>query len=326
MILAANDIGYGGLKGIILNTETGKKVEIEIPSIASHVDVSTIELDNSFSRAKKVHRVKHEGEYYEVGDESSGNISKVMHDDYLNSSSWKIFFKALLRSYGETKIDFMVSGLPVSQFKALKSEMESVMTGQHQIGDDFSVMVERVAIIPQPLGAMATLINQKPEFKKKNFLLLDPGHHTFDWLVIKKGAIEWESSDSHHEGVDQIINKVISYIKTEKNVKVSHKEIDAALRDGSNSIDFFNEVLDLKSYIQKAVKIQLSSSIDALKNTLSDEHSIQNIVLAGGGASLYHEEIAKAFPKHEILVLEQSSMANARGYIRFADTMSRQSS
>lgn len=316
MIVAAIDVGYGNIKVVTYNTLTNSVKMNLIPSIAGKADEN--EISQQFGKKKNSYVVEYDGEKYEVGEDSTANMVKVTHSDYLKTKSWKLFFLAALKSIGEEKIDLVVSGLPVYQFKKLREEMMDVIKGVHKVDEKLTVNVLNVEVIPQPLGALASLIDEKPELQTKNILLIDPGHHTFDWLCVIKGSIRMDLSGSHPEGVDSLINSVIKRVeKNHDGLLLSHHDIDESIRSGTFKVEVYGKDFDIKEYLDLAVSNQLESSIDALKNMLQSTHNISNILIGGGGAGLYIDVIRKAFPNHIVDSMKDPAMANAKGYMRF---------
>jgi plasmid segregation protein ParM len=315
MIICAIDVGYGNTKCVVYNTLTNNLKSFLIPSIAGKVDEH--EIATAFSKKRNVYTIKHEDQLYEIGEESIGNIVKITHGDYLKSKSWRLFFLAALKAINEPVIDLVVSGLPVYQFKKLKDEMSSIILGSHSVDDDLSVLIKNVEVIPQPLGALAAVIDERPELQNKNILLIDPGHHTFDWLSVIKASIRMELSGSHPEGVDALINSVIKKVEKTNDVTLSHKEVDESIRNGTFAVDVYGKPFSIKPFLDSAVSTQLETSIDALKNTLQSTHNISHILIGGGGAYLYFDVIKNAFPNHDVSIINDSAMANAKGYLRF---------
>lgn len=316
MIIAAIDVGYGNIKVVSYNTITNNMKMLLIPSIAGKADDSDI--SQSFGKKKNVYIVEYEGESYEIGEESIGNLVKVTHGEYLKTKSWKLFLLAALKSIGEETIDLVVSGLPVYQYKDLKEDMIQEIKGVHKVDKNLTVNIKNVEVIPQPLGALASLIDDKPELQSKNILLIDPGHHTFDWLCVVKGSIRMDLSGSHAEGVDSLINAVIKRVSKNNNgLMLSHHDIDEAIRNGTFKVEVYGKEFDIKQYLDLAVSNQLESSIDALKNMLQTTHNIGNILIGGGGANLYLQTIKESFPNHNVETMSEPAMANAKGYLRF---------
>ena len=69
-----------------------------------------------------------------------------------------------------------------------------------------SVKVKRVSVVPQPLGSLLDYIGSRniKNLRTINVVVVDPGHYSFDWLVISNGAADIAQSSSLNKGVGHV--------------------------------------------------------------------------------------------------------------------------
>jgi len=55
-------------------------------------------------------------------------------------------------------------------------------------------------------------------------------------------------------------------------------------------------------------------AVSTMKEWIEAPHSLQNIILVGGGAFLFRKAVKAAFPKHRIHEVKEPMFANVRGF------------
>jgi plasmid segregation protein ParM len=55
-------------------------------------------------------------------------------------------------------------------------------------------------------------------------------------------------------------------------------------------------------------------AVSSMKEWIESPHSLQNIILVGGGAFLFRKAVKSAFPRHRILEIKEPVFANVRGF------------
>lgn len=64
----------------------------------------------------------------------------------------------------------------------------------------------------------------------------------------------------------------------------------------------------------KNTKSVIESPITYMKNMIGDGSDIDNIILLGGGANIFEKTLKENFKEREIIVIEDPSFANVKGY------------
>jgi len=311
------DIGYGTLDGVCSHHDGGKKpFFFNMPSLVSEAINDDMEFESKVLNKRNVERVMVNERMYHVG-EDAGNTIKELNEDFIHTDHYMALYLAGLTRFKQKKIDHLVTGLPVNQYAKLKDALKARLEGTHLINDKLSVDVKRVTIIPQPMGSLIDHCIKKNIKNRRtlSLVVIDPGHFSFDWLVVRNGSIDYAQSGSLNEGVGAVIDEIHRQIaKDHDNDSPSHAKIDIALRNNDATITMYGKAINLKTYIDRAMSKQGGNAVRILKNTITNLQDIDSFILTGGGAKLYEKVIETAFKKHKVEVLNDSVMANARGY------------
>lgn len=316
------DIGYGTLDGVGTSSDGQKKPYcFNMPSLVSESFEDDIEVVGSVLRKRNVERVLVNNRFYNVG-EDAGDTIKVLHQDYIHTDYYMALYLAGLQRFKQDKIDHLVTGLPVFQYAKHHENLKEKLEGTHRVNEGQSVTVKHVTVVPQPLGSLIEYCERKNVVNPAslNVVVVDPGHYSFDWLVIRNGTAVFEQSSSLNQGVGQIIKLVHERIAADHNGdSPSPERIDAALRNNEQAITLYGKPITLKKYLDVATKIQSEKAIISMENTLTNAELIDTFIITGGGAQLYAPHIKKHFKKHKIDILTDSVMANAHGYFKHAN-------
>lgn len=321
-VKAGLDIGYGTLDGVCTNSDGSKKpFTFNMPSLVSESMADEFEVEGSVLRKRNIERVPVNDRFYNVG-EDAGDTIKELNDDYIHSDHYMALFLAGLQRFKQKRIDHLVTGLPVFQYTKLHEQLKAKLEGTHRIQNGQSVEVRQVSVVPQPLGSLIEHCVRKNVSNPRslNVVVVDPGHYSFDWLVIRNGAAVLAQSGSLNEGVGHVLNVISELIAVERDGdSPSHTKIDAALQTRDQIVTMYGKPIRLKPYLNKAMQIQSDKAIRKMKNAIKNFQDIDTFILTGGGAELYAPYIKKHFAKHNIDVLTDALMANAQGYFKHAD-------
>lgn len=258
--------------------------------------------------------------YYEVGPDvmlaADTFRASQLHDDYIDSPEYLALLRGALRSMRVSHIDLLVVGLPVALFAVKKSALERSTTGRHDIGHGKVVTVAKVMTVAQPQGALvhyAHVHQRMPEIAKERSLIIDSGSRTFDWLVSQGMRLVQKQSHSVNRGVSDVLKLLAAEIT--KDIGSPYRDLDAidlALRTGKAPV-IFQKPYDMKRLVPLAQTVA-EQAVSSMKEWIEAPHSLQNIVLVGGGAFLFRKAVKAAFPRHRIHELKEPMFANVRGF------------
>ena len=136
---------------------------------------------------------KHVSMAQAAGDESL-NLDKrfCLSDEYLARLRGALYYMrgkdAKGIQYTPDHVELLVVGLPVNAFhdEDLRKSMITRLAGKHELPEGRSLVVDRVIVLPQPLGSFfehAYKSGGLDTMVRQVNLLIDPGFHTFDWLL-----------------------------------------------------------------------------------------------------------------------------------------------
>lgn len=318
-IIRSLDLGFGFTK--YSKKENDEIVFKDFPSIAPRAS-KVEDSDLSFLNERDTLVVKVDGSDYEVGPDSllleSTESTRSLNDQYIFTAQYRALTMGALAYMNEPVIDLLVVGLPVSNYSSHHESLKKSLMGTHQVNDNFSCEIKNVMVIYQPLGGLKYCMSIKsPEFKDRdlansNNLIIDPGFLTFDFLMSIGNKVIEKKSNAHAGGVSKILNAIGDSISKKIGKKYDNfNAIDKALRRRKIKINGKDE--DLLEHI-KNTKSVIESPIIYMKNMIGDGSDIDNIILIGGGSSIFERTLKEHYPQHEILVIEEPAFANVKGY------------
>lgn len=317
LIVRAVDVGSGNTK--FVTAATGADIRCaSFPSVAyPSSDASSAW---PASERKKTVCIPIGQLFYEVGPDVSLAAdtfrAKQLHDEYTETPEYMALLRGALGMMKLPHIDLLVVGLPVALFSIKKAALEKAMTGRHDIGGGKSVTVGKALVVAQPQGA---LVHYAAEHQKmasigtEQSLIIDPGSRTFDWLVARGMRLVQKQSYSFNRGMSDVLRLLAAEIT--KDIGSPYRDYDAidlALRTGKQPV-IFQKPYDIKRLLPLAETVS-EQAVSTMKEWIDAPHSLQNIILVGGGAFLFRKAVKAAFPKHRIHEVKEPMFANVRGF------------
>lgn len=351
----AIDIGYGQVK-LSRRNKNGSIEFMSFPSIAVPADPSLMR--GLHTRARNTFDVSVGDARYEVGvdvtmAQTGNDFGREITDSWVNSPIYEALMKGALRYQGETKIDMLYLGLPVSHYlvqdrqDALRQMYENK---QIDLGDSKTVSIGRVHVVPQPLGGFLELadhldaLNQiivdggdqfeieplksAEDIRHLTMLVVDPGENTLDWLFVQQGTINTKASGATSDaGRHRIVRAVAEALEAKLGAPVNKSNlprINDALR-GNWKLKLngkFHDLTEYRSVVQATVRDPINRLIEGLKG-LDDRIDVIGVV--GGHPEFYRDELQLRFQNIPIFVSQNSIFANLRGYQALANEAIRRS-
>jgi len=254
---------------------------------------------------------------------------RVLYEDYPLTNEFLALYLGALRRIGESRIADVVIGLPVDQFKLnsgkLREKMTARLSGEFFTGDSTRVVVERVTVIPQPMGGYFSALASgqaglNPKFEQR-VCVIDPGFYSVDAVILDGTDILDRSSDTVKKATSVILETVRDRLLAQ-NHKVSVERLEEALRAGETQLQISTPPIDLEGHLVAAAK----DCSEALRATLGrsmrqDKDGIDVVVLVGGGSRFFEPTVRSLFPHSRIYCPENPVMANAHGFAVYATTL-----
>ena len=317
LIVRAVDVGSGNTKFVTAAVGTDIRCA-SFPSIA--YPSSDDSPSWSASERKKTVCIPIGPLFYEVGPDVSLAAdtfrAKQLHDEYTETPEYMALLRGALSMMKVSNIDLLVVGLPVALFAAKKAKLEKAMTGRHDIGGGKAVMVGKALAVAQPQGALVHYASEQQRMAtigNEQSLIIDPGSRTFDWLVARGMRLVQKQSFSFNRGMSDVLRMLAAEIT--KDIGSPYRDYDAidlALRTGKQPV-IFQKSYDMKRLLPLAQTVA-EQAVSTMKEWIEAPHSIQNIILVGGGAFMFRKAVKAAFPKHRIHEVKEPMFANVRGF------------
>jgi plasmid segregation protein ParM len=342
-VVRAIDVGFGLVK-FSMRARDGIRF-MNFPSMAIPADASAVR--SLGTRRRETFDVPVNGASYEVGRDvglaqSGGNFGRDVTDEFYRGNIYEALTKGALRymaEAGDTNIDVLVLGLPVNQYNdsTRRDYLKSRYQGAIELGDGKSVHVARVIVQAQPMGGYAALDDYLDELNDAikstggalrplpdgealddlAVLMVDPGEHTLDWLLIQQGSINprasGAASDAGRHRVVRSVQESLSATIGRPLGPAVVPRINDALRAGV-PVKLAGVAYDLTQYNPVVFSV-VEDSINRMIDGLRDAHEIIDLmVLVGGHPEHYRDVLVRRFPAIPVFVMPDSMEANVRGF------------
>lgn len=349
-VVRAIDVGFGVVK---FTTDAGEgKIECQkFPSMAIPSDPSELELRNAAGgRSRDTVDVPVDGVMYEVGrdihlSQTGNDFGREITDNYYRSATYKALMKGALRYMNDPVIDMLVLGLPVNQYQNSNRAQELVETykaegidlGSDEHGNPIKVTIRDVVVRPQPVGGYLEMLQQIDVLNEAirasgsdldpikdpddiigmNVLVVDPGEHTLDWLLVQNGDTHPKASGAASDGGrHRVVRAVFASLEAKLGRPLDAyllPRINDALRAGKQ-FRYEGRAYDLREFesvIRATIKDPVNRLVEGTRAMMS---TVDIIVMIGGHPDYYRDEIASRYPQIPVAILKNSIEANVRGF------------
>lgn len=342
-VVRAIDVGFGRVKAMV--PRDGDLEVISFPSMAIPADASAVR--SLSTRRRDTFDVPVHGALYEVGRDvglaqAGGSFGRDVTDEFYRGAIYEALTKAALRymvEAGDTTIDVLVLGLPVNQYNDDKrrDHLKHTYEGELDLGEGKKIAVRRVVVQAQPMGGYAALeehlgelndvvrrtggalqpLQSADELDELSVLMIDPGEHTLDWLLIQQGTINPRASGAASDaGRHRVLRAVQDSLSRDVGRPLGPSvvpHINEALRLGK-PVKLAGVAHDLQQYEPQIMSV-IEDSLNRMIDGLRDAHEIVDlIVLVGGHPERYRDVLSRRFPAIPVFVMPESMSANVRGF------------
>lgn len=333
----AIDVGYFNVK-----YTTGRKSFESKSLISAHMFPSLAPRQASNKRTTSAVEiasdgcvVEIEGISYFVGRDaifhSSGKDPRKVLPEYSMSKKYTALMRGALyymaKDAGaaqELVIDHLVLGLPMNNYGEMAEALEERARGEHLVnspgreGSMLRITVNRASVMPQPRGSLFNFGVENPGFTSKPAwsLVVDAGGGTLDWFLSHGKTPNWERSGAYPSSMLACSYAVADMIDPDWKERFDIvQQIDEAIRRRAATFTVGAREFDMRKY-QSAVDEVLHESVQAMLAKVEDTDNLSTILMTGGGATVYHDFIAKNYPKlRRSMVLEPDPIfSNVRGF------------
>lgn len=230
-------------------------------------------------------------------------------------------FAMLLPGEQEARVR-LVTGLPVAYYRDA-FQLSQQLLGAHEIlleGRRLYVEVEDVLVVPQPFGALLSLILDERGMLVTNTLelvegrvgVLDVGTQTTDLILVENLEYIEARSGSLELGVSTAIEMIRKVLLDDYRVSYEPHEIEQALRRGYVVIEGRKQALN---GLASERLDPIARAVEAQARTLWNISTLTAIVLAGGGSLALKPWLEPLF--RQARYVPNAAMANAAGFLRY---------
>jgi plasmid segregation protein ParM len=248
--------------------------------------------------------------------------SRELHENYPATDSYRALFHAGLLLSEFDLIDLAVTGLPVDQYlnAELRERLAKQMEGEHQITPRRKITVNKVKVVPQPVGGFVDYVWSLPdaaEIEDSRVLVVDPGFFSVDWVLISNGELRRQSCGTSLEASSVILDEAVRLIAEDFGGNVGRERLEHTLRSGLSQVRLFGERVEVAPYLKKAADKVGPIVTARLRESLRKENaSADRVLLVGGGAGFFENAVKEAFPQLKVSSPDAPVYANARGFWR----------
>ena len=330
----AVDVGFGNTKAVWGNGGSPAS-EIIFRSIVKRTLEDPRELGAIGTGLNRI-GINLGGQFYLVGPDAylAGGVPTI-DSNFVNRKEYLALLRGamyyMIQATGKVKdIDCLVVGLPVGNFTNRRADLVRACKGLHslptppaligQYGQNIEIKVSSVLVLPQPIGALRLagtpqggLITIKPDDVN---VIIDPGYHTFDWVMTKGQQMDFDRSSSFGGGVSHLLQQVASQAGKQLGLgMLDAVECEKALKTGVLEVN--GKQYAFTRYREYAESLA-EETVDQFMNATNLDRAITRIILTGGGAGYYKKALQSRFDSHTIVCAEDSVMGNARGFYLWA--------
>jgi plasmid segregation protein ParM len=328
-VVRSIDVGYGMTKYVTHSESSGRSFSCSsFPSIVALGKGR--QLGAGYFDVRDTVVVKWHGQSYEVGPDVAlafrGHNTRVLDANYIRSDDYQILVRGALRNIGLPRLDLLVLGAPLLNFESIAPVLERSFTGALKISESEGVEVQKVAVLPQPVGGLAWCGNL-PESSSRDpsdrSLLIDIGYFTVDWLVAEGTRALPERSGSYPGGVSSLIRELASEISRTTGEDITTmamwEKIDRCLYAGQK-LRIYGKEYDLGQHAQ-TVKSMVSQTVAAIAQRIGDAKDLSQMLLVGGGAPRFADALRALYPNMVVNTVPDAPFANVKGFQLIGEAM-----
>jgi plasmid segregation protein ParM len=215
----------------------------------------------------------------------------------------------------------IATGLPVSHMPQAAA-LKQVLIGKHPIrtdGADIVANISDVMVMPQPYGTIyANMLTEAGELNPCHTAtrtgVVDVGTYTIDLALDDNGEYIDAGSDSVEGGVHTAQERIAEFLERTYHEKPDYRDIEKMLRTGCYTA--FGKTVDYSREVDGFLEPLRSATLNKMGDLWKTGARIDVIYLAGGGATLVHDAVSRAY--EQVQLVKDAQIANARGYLNYA--------
>lgn len=234
--------------------------------------------------------------------------------------------------------DFIVAtGVPVASPQEEMSTLSSGLKGAMTInvmndatGEEkqINVKIDQCLVMPVCYGSYYEILKTSGEDRAVDAVVIDIGAGATNILTVYEGRLMRTASGSVQESITTLAGRVADNLNQQTGKILRPFELIKAIEVGRKSVMVAGEQYDITEtidYYVKSIADIIVDEVTTLLGTLPPDAWIERVILTGGGAEVFGENMKTILTEHnivhspdEVIVPEDPVMANAQGFQKIA--------
>ncbi len=324
------DIGFGFTKAT-----NGRDTLIFKSVLGEATDIQFKEPLIAETAAEEHLQVEVDGKAYFLGElaERQSNVRFFTLDQaqFISTFAKNLALAAAARLVGGFVPVNLVTGLPIGYYRKYKDELASILQGEHKVvltgadgkSQEKVVSVNKVRVIPQPIGSLFQLmLNDLGDLGDKRLVkekigVIDVGFRTSDYTVSDKMRYSERGSRTTDSGIARAFSVIAAKLREKSGVNVELYRLYDAVDRGS--IKIRGKEYELKSLTEQVFGQLAAAVANEVDRLWVDDWDMDAMAITGGGGAVLAKYLEPLLNGH-ILTLDSGGDArfnNVKGYWRF---------
>lgn len=320
------DIGYGfvkitdGQEGYVFPSVVGEGTPDALPRMSLVPLARTEDL-----------RIVVDGKIYNIGSLAIRH-SRLAHRGLsatrVEGNNFKVLFLAALMLFCQQPLNTfaVVTGLPPGRMH-LTEELIRQVKGEHRIvrltsqgSEELTIRINRIAVVPQPLGAYwSQVLDPRGKVREEGALLhgrtgiIDIGFRTSDLVTIQDGEYVHEQSRTIPVGLVAAYDEIAAGLLAEHGIERETYALDQSVIQGE--ISLAGKRVDIAPLRDRAFE-QLATKLLVEVQSAWQANEFDVILLTGGGGYSLSRYLLPHFPQGSVPA--EPATANSRGFLSWS--------
>jgi plasmid segregation protein ParM len=327
--VVAVDVGFGRVKAL------SAERQLEFPSVVGPWRAIRFKNEVASSSFLEQLAVEYVGQKMFLGEmayrQSKARMNMSMDRFYSVEGMALMLTAVAMLGSGRDLSCHLVTGLPVNAYAAQKEKYKRSLLGQHYIKllgtngthEDRYITIAECKVLPQSIGTVFNLVLgdtgqlANKELAASRLAVLDVGANTLDLCRVDSlEFIDRESTSFGDLGVFECYRQLSLEIYNAFGIEIPPEEIEPYIANGVVKIGGRpHGIAEIKNKVYQDAAEKIVSRV---RNVWRNMWQFDKIIVAGGGAAVFGEQIAKAFNSPgQVEVSRQGTFSNTLGYLKF---------
>ncbi|MHA1881409.1 MAG: hypothetical protein ACTSYG_13565 [Candidatus Heimdallarchaeota archaeon] len=250
-----------------------------------------------------------------------------------------IAIKAALSNFVESDYANLViaTGVPVASSQEEMTNLSSGLKGAMTInvandatGEEKQIhlKIDKCLVMPVCYGSYYEILKTSGENRAVDAVVIDIGAGATNILTVYEGRLMRTASGSVQESITTLAERIASNLNQQTGKIMRPFELIKSIEMGRTNVMIAGEQFDISetlSYYVKTISNIIVDELSTLLGTLPPDAWIEKVILTGGGAEVFGENMKSILTEQnivkspdEVIVPEDPVLANARGFEKIA--------